>query len=132
MFLSALIEKKQKITVKGGLIVGSPIHGKVLIIDDVISAGTSINESNLIITSNGGEPVGVFVAIDRQEKGSIGLTATEEVTNNLKLPVNSIINLIDIVAYLEQSDDYKTQLIKIKDFQKTYGVIQTAYLLKAS
>ena len=107
---------------EGGIIVGAPINGNVLIIDDVISAGTSINESNQLIKANGGNPIAVFVAIDRQEKGSHGLTATEEVSKKLKLPVYSIINLIDIVSYLEQSDNYVDELVKIKEFQKLYGI----------
>ena len=107
---------------EGGIIVGAPINGNVLIIDDVISAGTSINESNQLIKANGGKPVGVFVAIDRQEKGPYGLTATGEVSKNLKLPVNSIINLMDIVSYLDQSDNYADELVKIKEFQKSYGI----------
>ena len=89
---------------EGGNIVGAPINGNVLIIDDVISAGTSINESNKLIRNNGGYPVGVFVAIDRQEKGPHGLTATAEVSSNLELPVYSIINLMDIISYLNQSN----------------------------
>ena len=107
---------------EGGIIVGAPINGNVLIIDDVISAGTSINESNQLIKANGGNPIAVFVAIDRQEKGPYGLTATGEVSKNLKLPVNSIINLMDIVSYLDQSDNYVGELVKIKEFQKTYGI----------
>ena len=107
---------------EGGIIVGAQINGNVLIIDDVISAGTSINESNQLINANGGHPIGVFVAIDRQEKGPHGLTATEEVSKNLKLPVYSIINLMDIVNYLDQSDEYADELFKIKEFQKSYGI----------
>ena len=107
---------------EGGIIVGAPINGNVLIIDDVISAGTSINESNQLIKANGGYPIGVFVAIDRQEKGPHGLTATGEVSKNLKLPVYSIINLMDIVNYLDQSDEYADELFKIKEFQKSYGI----------
>ena len=107
---------------EGGNIVGAPINGNVLIIDDVISAGTSINESNKLIRNNGGYPVGVFVAIDRQEKGPHGLTATAEVSGNLELPVYSIINLMDIISYLNQSNIYEDELTKIKVFQKKYGI----------
>ena len=107
---------------EGGNIVGAPINGNVLIIDDVISAGTSINESNKLIRNNGGYPVGVFVAIDRQEKGPHGLTATAEVSSNLELPVYSIINLMDIISYLNQSNIYEDELTKIKVFQKKYGI----------
>jgi orotate phosphoribosyltransferase len=114
--------KEAKVHGEGGIIVGAPINGNVLIIDDVISAGTSINESNQLIKANGGHPIGVFVAIDRQEIGSHGLTATGEVSKNLKLPVYSIINLMDIVSYLDRSDNYADELVKIKEFQKTYGI----------
>ena len=107
---------------EGGNIVGAPINGNVLIIDDVISAGTSINESNKLIRNNGGYPVGVFVAIARQEKGPHGLTATAEVSSNLELPVYSIINLMDIISYLNQSNIYEDELTKIKVFQKKYGI----------
>ena len=107
---------------EGGIVVGAPINGNVLIVDDVISAGTSINESNQLIKAHGGHPVGVFVAIDRQEKGPQGLTATGEVSKNLKLPVYSIINLIDIISYLDQSGNYSEELVKIKEFQKIYGI----------
>ena len=107
---------------EGGNIVGAPINGNVLIIDDVISAGTSINESNKLIRNNGGYPVGVFVAIDRQEKGPHGLTATAEVSSNLELPVYSIINLMDIISYLNHSNIYEDELTKIKVFQKKYGI----------
>ena len=114
--------KESKDHGEGGIIVGAPIKGNVLIIDDVISAGTSINESNQLIKANGGYPIGVFVAIDRQEKGSHDLTATGEVSKNLKLPVYSIINLMDIVNYLEQSDNYVDELVRVKEFQKLYGI----------
>ncbi len=115
--------KEEKDHGEGGIIIGAPINGNVLIIDGVISAGTSVNESNQLIKANGGIPVGVFVAIDRQEKGSHGLTATEEASRNLKLPVHSIISLIDIVSYLDQSNLYKDELVKIQEFQKMFGVI---------
>lgn len=108
---------------EGGQIIGSPIKGKVLILDDVISAGTSINESYTLITKNGAQVVGVIVAIDRQEKGENSLSATQEIAKKYSIPVFSIITLGDIVNYLETANSFNNELELIKNFQKTYGVI---------
>ncbi|MFL2980752.1 MAG: orotate phosphoribosyltransferase [Methylophilaceae bacterium] len=108
---------------EGGQIIGSPIKGKVLILDDVISAGTSINESYTLIRKNGAQVVGVIVAIDRQEKGENSLSATQEIAKKYSIPVFSIITLGDIVNYLETANSFNNELELIKNFQKTYGVI---------
>ncbi len=108
---------------EGGQIIGSPIKGKVLILDDVISAGTSINESYTLIKKNGAQVVGVIVAIDRQEKGENSLSATQEIAKKYSIPVFSIITLGDIVNYLETANSFNNELELIKNFQKTYGVI---------
>jgi len=108
---------------EGGQIIGSPIKGKVLILDDVISAGTSINESYTLIKKNGAQVVGVIVAIDRQEKGENSLSATQEIAKKYSIPVFSIITLGDIVNYLETGNSFNNELELIKNFQKTYGVI---------
>ena len=108
---------------EGGQIIGSPIKGKVLILDDVISAGTSINESYNLIKNSGAQIVGVIVAIDRQEKGEDSLSATQEITKKYSIPVFSIITLGDIVNYLETANSFNNELELIKNFQKTYGVI---------
>ena len=108
---------------EGGQIIGSPIKGKVLILDDVISAGTSINESYNLIKNSGALIVGVIVAIDRQEKGENSLSATQEIAKKYSIPVFSIITLGDIVNYLESANGFNNELELIKNFQKTYGVI---------
>ena len=108
---------------EGGQIIGSPIKGKVLILDDVISAGTSINESYNLIKNSGALIVGVIVAIDRQEKGENSLSATQEIAKKYSIPVFSIITLGDIVNYLETGNSFNNELELIKNFQKTYGVI---------
>ena len=108
---------------EGGQIIGSPIKGKVLILDDVISAGTSINESYTLIKKNGAQVVGVIVAIDRQEKGENSLSATQEIAKKYSIPVFSIITLRDIVNYLESTNGFNNELELIKNFQKTYGII---------
>jgi len=108
---------------EGGQIIGSAIKGKVLVIDDVISAGTSINESYNLIKNNGGELAGVIVAIDRQEKSKNKLSATQEITNKYSIPVISIINLEDIIKYLEKVKNFSEELELIKKYQNTYGII---------
>ena len=108
---------------EGGEIIGSPIKGNVLVIDDVISAGTSINESYKLIHDNGAKIAGVIVAIDRQEKGENILSATQEIARKYSIPVISIINLEDIIKYLEATNGFINELELIKKYQNAYGVI---------
>tara|TARA_B100000902_G_scaffold34968_1_gene42103 strand:- start:2833 stop:3474 length:642 start_codon:yes stop_codon:yes gene_type:complete len=108
---------------EGGEIIGSDIKGKVLIIDDVISAGTSINESYNIIHNNGAQIAGVIVAIDRQEKSKDALSATQEIAKKYSIPVFSLINLEDIIHYLETKNNFNNELELIKNYQKSYGTI---------
>ena len=108
---------------EGGEIIGAPIKSNVLVIDDVISAGTSINESYNIIHNNGAQIAGVVVAIDRQEKGEDTLSATQEITKKYSIPVFSLINLEDIIHYLETKNDFNNKLELIKNYQKSYGII---------
>lgn len=86
---------------EGGVTVGAHIRGKVLILDDVISAGTSVRESVELIRSAGAEPAGVLIALDRQERGQGELSAVQEVNETYGIPVFSIASLEDIIAYLE-------------------------------
>jgi len=108
---------------EGGEIVGSPIKGNVLVIDDVISAGTSINESYKLIHNNGATIAGVIVAIDRKEKGENTLSATQEIAKKYSIPIISIINLEDIIKYLETTNGFINELELIKKYQNAYGVI---------
>ena len=119
----AFNRKETKSHGERGDIIGSEIKDKVLVIDDVISAGTSINESHNLIRLNGGHMSGVVVAIDRQEKGQNELSATQEVAMKYSVPVISIINLEDIIAYLESSNRFKSELALIQSYQKSYGII---------
>ena len=119
----AFNRKEAKSHGERGDIIGSEIKDKVLVIDDVISAGTSINESHNLISLNGGHMSGVIVAIDRQEKGQNKLSATQEVAMKYSVPVISIINLEDIIAYLESSNRFKSELALIQSYQKSYGII---------
>ena len=119
----AFNRKEAKSHGERGDIIGSEIKDKVLVVDDVISAGTSINESHNLINLNGGHMSGVIVAIDRQEKGQNKLSATQEVAMKYSVPVISIINLEDIIAYLESSNRFKSELALIQSYQKSYGII---------
>lgn len=107
---------------EGGLIVGSPLQGNVLIIDDVISAGTSVRESVELIKSHGASPCGVAIAIDRQEKGLGELSAVQEVMQVNNLPVCSIANLDDLVKYLKNQPDMAQYLQKVQNYREQYGV----------
>ena len=110
---------------EGGVIVGSPLKGRVLIIDDVISAGTSVRESVDLIRKNGATACGVAIAIDRQEKGLGELSAVQEVIKNNGIPVCAIANLNDLLTYLENQNDMAQNLLldKVMSYRQMYGVI---------
>ncbi len=106
---------------EGGVVVGE-LSGKVLIIDDVISAGTSVRESVEMIRKFGAESVGVAIALDRQERGSGELLATQEVEKTYNFPVVAIACVVDILSYLSQHKDYSPNILDdIKNYRKQYG-----------
>ena len=107
---------------EGGIIIGAPIQGRVLIIDDVISAGTSINEAISIIKSNNGKACGIVIAIDRQEKGMGNVSATQDVSYKFKIPALPIITLDDIIQYLVSQNAFKKELKSIENYRNEYGV----------
>ena len=114
--------KESKDHGEGGLLVGAPLHGKVWILDDVITAGTSVRESVDIIAGAGASPAGVVIALDRQEKGQHELSAVQEVENQFNIPVIAIISLTDIVEFIEQEDNYTEKLAIIKNYRQQYGI----------
>jgi orotate phosphoribosyltransferase len=118
----AFNRKEAKDHGEGGVIVGSPLQGKVLIIDDVISAGTSVRESIDIIAANKATPAGVVIALDRQEKGQGETSAIQEVEQNYGLPVASIIQLKLLIEYLERQPDMQESLQAINAYREKYGV----------
>ena len=118
----AFNRKEAKDHGEGGIIVGAPLKGKVLIIDDVISAGTSVRESIDIINANNAEPAGVVIALDRQEKGQGETSAIQEVENNYGLKVASIIQLRLLIEYLESHSELKESLQAIHEYREKYGV----------
>ena len=107
---------------EGGTLVGAALQGRVLIIDDVISAGTSVRESVEIIAQSGAKPCGVAIALDRQEKGSGQLSAVQEVQSLHQIPVCSIANLSDLLNFVNSKNDMAQHLLKIKQYQQLYGV----------
>ena len=106
---------------EGGSIVGHPLEGDILIIDDVITAGTAIKEAKDIINTNGAKTKGVVVALDRQEKGKGKLSAIQEVEQNFGIAVVSIINLSHIVDYLKANND-KNIIRRIESYRSQYGI----------
>jgi len=113
--------KEAKTHGEGGAIVGAPISGKVLIIDDVMTAGTAIRESIEIIKLAGGEPAGVVIALDRQERGERDLTAVQEVENRYGIPVASIVRLDDLIEHLETSEEYGSCLADVRAYREQWG-----------
>lgn len=107
---------------EGGLVVGAPLAGRVLIVDDVISAGTSVRESEAMIRAAGATPAGVLIALDRQEKGQGELSATQEVSRTFGIPVVAIATLDDVLATLRTRSDLAGQVPAIEQYRRQYGV----------
>lgn len=107
---------------EGGQLVGAELKGKVLIIDDVISAGTSVRESVDIIRAAGAEPAGVVIALDRQERGQGSLSAIQEVQAEHHIPVLNIISLHDLLGYLQDSQELGQYLPAVRAYRDQYGV----------
>ena len=106
---------------EGGIIIGHPLQGKVLIVDDVISAGTSIRESVQIIRTAGATPVGVAIALNRQERGEGTTSAVQEVETTLGLRVISIVALETLLDYLDGKDGGRRYLDAINAYRRAYG-----------
>ena len=107
---------------EGGTIVGAKLQGKVLIIDDVISAGTSVRESVDLIRAAGAEPCGVVIALDRMERGQDALSAAQEVRRNYGIPVVSIATLDDLLGYLQGEAGMLQNLQATQLYRDKYGV----------
>jgi orotate phosphoribosyltransferase len=107
---------------EGGNIVGAPLQGRVLLIDDVISAGTAIREAVEIIQAAGAELVGVIIALNRQERGQSKLSAIQEIEQQYNIPVTSIVNLDQLIHYLEPQPERAADLAAIKAYRQEYGV----------
>ncbi|MFZ2302709.1 MAG: orotate phosphoribosyltransferase [Gallionella sp.] len=107
---------------EGGMTVGAPLQGRVLIVDDVISAGTSVRESIELIRAAGAEPCGVAIALDRMERGQGELSAVQEVRRNFGIPVVSIATLDDLLGYLQGEAALVQNLTAVQSYRNRYGV----------
>jgi len=111
---------------EGGSLVGSPLQGKIMLVDDVITAGTAIRESMEIIKTHGAELSGVLIALDRQEKGQGELSAIQEVERDFGTQVIAIVTLADVVTYLEEKigtqPELVTSLESINKYRDSYGI----------
>ncbi|TOA18251.1 orotate phosphoribosyltransferase [Vibrio parahaemolyticus] len=107
---------------EGGNLVGSALEGRIMLVDDVITAGTAIRESMEIIKVNGADLAGVLVAIDRQEKGKGELSAIQEVERDFGCAVISIVSLGDLITYLEEKGNATEHLEAVKAYRAEYGI----------
>jgi orotate phosphoribosyltransferase len=108
---------------EGGVLVGAPLQGRVLVIDDVITAGTAVREVITIITDAGAEVAGVAIGLDRQERGAGDRSAIQELEDSYHVPVLSIIDIGDIIEFLvSESGGDHASLVAMKDYRSRYGV----------
>jgi len=118
----AFDRKEPKAHGEGGSIVGSPLNGRVLIVDDVITAGTAVREAVKIIGDAGAEVAGLVISLDRQEVGKDSRSAVQELEQTLKIPVISIVQLEDLIDMLEESTEYVNFLEPVMAYRQKYGV----------
>jgi orotate phosphoribosyltransferase len=118
----AFNRKEKKDHGEGGNIVGAPLEGNILIVDDVITAGTAIRESMDLIKNAGAKPAGVLIALDRQEQGTGERSAIQEVQNTFGIPVVSIIKLDQILDYLNTRPGFEEHAARVAAYRQTYGV----------
>ena len=107
---------------EGGNLIGAPLTGRVLIIDDVITAGTAIRESMDIIHAAGAQAAGVLIALNRQERGTGEKSAIQEVEERYQIPVISIVSLEHVIAYISQQEKYAAYLPAIKAYREQFGI----------
>ncbi len=118
----AFNRKEAKDHGEGGVLIGAPLQGRVLIIDDVISAGTSVRESVELIRAHGATPAAVSIALDRKERGKGELSAVQEVQRDYGMPVVAIATLADLLGYLAHSPDLADNQAKVQAYRDQYGV----------
>lgn len=111
---------------EGGSLVGAPLRGRVVIVDDVITAGTAVREAIDLIRATGAQPVGLVIALDRQERvGESQLSAVQALEQESALQVLPVARLIDVIRYLEHNDTPASTLAAMREYRKTYGVDST-------
>ena len=114
--------KEAKTHGEGGNLVGSPLEGKVMLVDDVITAGTAIRESMTLIEQQKASLSGVLIALDRQERGNGELSAIQEVERDFGTQVISIVSLADVVAYLTEKGGFDSEISAINTYRENYGI----------
>ena len=114
--------KEAKSHGEGGTLVGAPLRGRVLIVDDVITAGTAIRESLQIIREAGASPAGVLIALDRQERGNGTQSAAQEVAGEFAIPVIPIVGLADLLAYAGEHEQLAGERLRLEQYRDRYGV----------
>ncbi|UCX06259.1 orotate phosphoribosyltransferase [Shewanella glacialimarina] len=114
--------KEAKTHGEGGSLVGSELKGKVMLVDDVITAGTAIRESMEIINAHNAQLAGVLIALDRQEKGKGELSAIQEVERDFGCEIVSIIKLADLINYLSEKSGMETELASVSAYRQQYGI----------
>ena len=107
---------------EGGSIVGAPLSGRVLIVDDVITAGTAVREACNTITRAGAEVAGLVISLDREEIGQDSRSAVQELEQTLRIPVTSIVKLDDMIDLLEEESDYQAHLEPVMNYRRKYGI----------
>ena len=119
----AFNRKESKAHGEGGNVVGAPLAGRVLIVDDVITAGTAVREAYQVISSAGAEVAGLVISLDRQERGKGSLSAVQELRQTLGIPVVAIITLADLIDTLEESTEHEKFLQPVMEYRRQFGVI---------
>jgi orotate phosphoribosyltransferase len=118
----AFNRKEAKDHGEGGLIVGAPLEGRVLIIDDVITAGTAIRETMSLLEARGATPAAVVVALDRAERGSGERSAIQEIEQHYRIPVIPIIRLQNLISFLNEAPEFREHAVRIEQYRAQYGV----------
>lgn len=114
--------KEAKTHGEGGNLVGAAVEGRVLIVDDVITAGTAIRESLALIRGQSATPAGVLVALDRQERGTGAQSAAQEITAEFGIPVVSIVGLGELLAYAGEHETLASERVRLEEYRRRYGV----------
>jgi orotate phosphoribosyltransferase len=109
---------------EGGVLVGAPLRGRVLIVDDVMTAGTAVRESLALIRAQGAQPAGVLIALDRQERGQGQRSAAQEVATEHGIPVIAITRLDDLLAYADEQPELAAEHTRLLAYRERYGVHQ--------
>jgi orotate phosphoribosyltransferase len=118
----AFNRKEAKAHGEGGSIIGAPLSGRVIVVDDVITAGTAAREAQQIVNSAGADTVGLVISLDRQEVGRDSRSAVQEVEQSLRIPVISIVRLEDLIDMLEETAEYNEFFQPVTEYRKKYGI----------